>query len=137
MISHMKKCRTCGEIKSLDEFHRTSKKSNPDGRINYCKDCREKTGRRSYLKRRFGITPEDYESMLEGQGGGCAICGRFDGLHQGRSRLGREEEPTRFAVDHCHKTGVVRGLLCMNCNTAIGCFQDNTSILEKAIEYLQ
>jgi len=137
MSSHMKKCRTCGEMLPLDEFHRTKKKSNPDGRINYCKDCRAKTDRRSHLKRRFGITPEDYESMLEGQGGGCAICGRFDGLHYQGDRIRRVNGQTRFAVDHCHETGVVRGLLCMNCNTAIGCFKDSISILEKAIKYLQ
>ena len=136
MISYIKKCRTCDEIKPLDEFYRSNKKSNPDGRINYCKGCREKTNRRSYLKRKFGITPEDYESMLESQGGGCAICGRLDGLHSCGDK-GTTYYGSRFAIDHCHETGVIRGLLCMNCNTALGCFQDNIARLEKAIEYLQ
>ena len=82
-------------------------------------------GRMKY-QRMYGITIEDYVRMLEEQGGRCAIC--------------RTDEPggsgSRFAVDHDHKTGEVRGLLCKNCNTGIGLLQDNVLILEQAIRYL-
>lgn len=59
------------------------------------------------LKHRYGITKEEYISMLEGQGGGCALCGV------------PESEKTLY-VDHCHKTGKVRGILCPKCNTTVG-----------------
>lgn len=82
------------------------------------------TRRRSRLKRRFGITPEQYDAMLASQGGGCAICGRKPG--------GR-----RLAIDHDHTAGGVRALLCHPCNSAIGLFGESTEWLAKAIDYLR
>lgn len=81
--------------------------------------------RRNQLKRRFGITSDEYDSMLESQGGVCAICG--------------EADPTgrRLAVDHNHETGEVRGLLCIRCNRGIGNFKDSPALLQAAAEYLQ
>src|SRR5262245_42197596 len=64
--------------------------------------------REGHLKRTFGITLEDFDAMLEAQGGGCAICGR------------PALEGTSLHVDHEHETGVVRGLLCFTCNGALG-----------------
>lgn len=82
-----------------------------------------KNGRRHYLKYRYGITPEQYDEMLEAQEGVCAIC---------------KEAPTqqRLAVDHDHKTGEVRGLLCFSCNTALGHFRDDPERLISASDYL-
>lgn len=81
------------------------------------------------LRRKFGITVEQYEEMLEAQEGGCAICGTTDcQAKTGKSRL---------AVDHDHDTGKVRGLLCNHCNAGLGAFRDNTTLLEKAIKYLE
>ena len=77
-------------------------------------------------KNKYGITIEDYDRMLEDQGGRCAICRTNDPGGSG----------SRFAVDHDHKTGKVRGLLCTNCNTGIGLLQDDVLILEQAIRYL-
>ena len=57
------------------------------------------------------------------QDGKCAICGKRDELR-------------RLALDHCHKTGKLRGLLCMQCNTGLGQFRDDTNLLQKAITYL-
>ena len=82
--------------------------------------------RRAYLKRMFGITLEDYEFMVKSQDDCCSICGKH------RTKNGR-----RLAVDHCHITGKVRGLLCSHCNKALGTFKDSINILNKAIEYLQ
>jgi len=80
--------------------------------------------RRSYLKRTFGITPEDYDAMLEKQGGCCAICRR------------EARTDTSLHVDHCHETGAIRGLLCFDCNAGLGKFQDDPAILQAAIAYL-
>lgn len=87
----------------------------------------EKTIRRrrnSHLKGKFGITIEQYEQMLEGQGGVCDICKEDNG---GRN----------FSVDHDHNTGKVRGLLCDHCNTGIGRLKENIETMESAILYLR
>lgn len=83
--------------------------------------------RNSYLKSKFGITPERYEEMLAAQNGVCAICGSPE---PGRSS-------PYFHVDHCHDTGVVRALLCNGCNLGLGHFKDDISRLEGAVAYLK
>lgn len=75
--------------------------------------------------KKYGITWEDYRQILDDQQGVCAIC-------QIECSTGKN-----LAVDHCHETGEVRGLLCSNCNTAIGKFKDSTKNLQRAIDYLQ
>jgi len=80
----------------------------------------------AYLKRRYGITLEEYNRLLEAQGGVCAI-------HKGpETRKGSKH----FQVDHDHATGKVRGLLCSNCNTMLGLSKDNPATLQAAINYL-
>jgi len=78
------------------------------------------------LRTRFGITLDDYNRMLEEQGGGCAICGGQDPV---KNRM--------LAVDHDHATGKVRALLCTACNIGLGNFDDSIERLEAAIEYLK
>lgn len=80
--------------------------------------------RRHNLKRYYGLTPEGYQELLDRQGGGCAICTGDNGDHH-------------LAVDHCHKTGQVRGLLCDNCNQALGKLKDSPTLLRAAIAYLE
>lgn len=70
---------------------------------------------------------DEYDRMLERQGGVCAICGN------GASDAIRKN----LAVDHCHGTGRVRGLLCGNCNTGLGSFKDDPVLLRRAIKYLK
>jgi Recombination endonuclease VII len=82
----------------------------------------------AYLKYKYGITLEDYFRMVEEQGGKCKICQR-EGT--GRNLKGR------MSVDHCHKTGRVRGLLCHPCNAALGLLQESREVLLKAIDYLE
>lgn len=86
--------------------------------------------RRQWLKVLYGITPEQYDQMFREQGGLCAICGL-----EGKKTLATQ----RFAlhVDHDHKTGKVRGLLCHNCNTILGNAGDSPDVLVKAIAYLE
>jgi len=94
-----------------------------------CKRCF--TAERDYnrfwqIQKRYGITREQYEALLEKQGGVCAICERE------HKDLGAKD----FSVDHCHKTGRVRGLLCHQCNSAIGFLQENPIIFARAVRYL-
>lgn len=77
------------------------------------------------IRRVYGITLAEYEEKLKAQGGVCQICGKPD-----------EVEGRRMAIDHCHKTGAVRGLLCGNCNRGLGNFQDSPELVAKAAEYL-
>ena len=86
---------------------------------------RQLNDRRSHLKRKFGLTPGDYDRMLEEQGGGCAICGAPP--PPGRS----------LHVDHDHVTGEVRGLLCFKHNNALGDFDDDRELLHRALDYLE
>lgn len=79
--------------------------------------------RRYDLKRGYGMTHEDYDALLYRQNLGCAICGR-------------RPEKRALAVDHCHETGRVRGLLCHKCNPGIGIFCDDPALLLKAADYL-
>lgn len=81
------------------------------------------------LKRYYGMTHEEYASMDADHGGKCAICGEVE------AQLIRGKR-VRLAVDHCHDTGLVRGLLCMKCNTGLGSFKDDPALLHAAISYL-
>jgi len=81
------------------------------------------------LKRKYGISLDEYNQLVESQGDSCAICGTTDkGVARGKFRY--------WSVDHNHATGEVRGLLCQKCNVLLGMAKDDISILEKAIEYL-
>jgi len=75
----------------------------------------------------YGISQEDYERMLAEQGGVCAICGGD----------GKEGRFGMLHVDHCHKTGKVRGILCDSCNLALGKFRDDPKVLRRAAEYVE
>jgi hypothetical protein len=74
-------------------------------------------------RRRYGVTPEQVEAMLAAQGRACAIC--------------RTPINETVAVDHCHTTKVVRGLLCHFCNCGLGYFKDSRDNLLAAAEYLR
>lgn len=126
-----KTCSMCREDLPLDSFHKAPKSAL--GVHTYCKPCRSEYRRKKYdpvavkrhgLKTKYGLTLEDYEEMLEAQGGGCLICGSKGGERG-------------LAVDHSHETGKVRGLLCLNCNAGIGNLRDDVELLKKAIKYLE
>ncbi len=77
-------------------------------------------------KWKYGVEHGTYDTMLAAQDGKCAICGTTDP----GNRTGR------FAIDHCHNSNQVRGLLCDQCNRGLGMFKDNTSAIQNAIDYL-
>ncbi|TAL23945.1 MAG: recombinase [Frankiales bacterium] len=123
-------CPDCQELKPLEDFPRN--RSTSTGRGNYCKPCHNVRGRENrilrhgstrdyHLRRRYGLTSEDVDRMVEEQGGLCAIC--------------QEREPKH--VDHDHVTGSVRGVLCSCCNQALGNARDRPDILRAAIDYLE
>lgn len=87
-----------------------------------------------YMKYRFGLTMDQYKSLLAIQGGGCAICG---GPETGNGRWhGNAGKLRHFTVDHDHLTDSVRGLLCRRCNRALGLFKDDPNHLLSAFRYL-
>jgi hypothetical protein len=91
-----------------------------DRQIAYTAANREKINLQRRLKKR-GITEDQYRGMLERQQGRCAICDK--------------ERP--LDIDHCHKRGFVRALLCGPCNRALGFFADDPLIVERALEFLR
>jgi len=78
------------------------------------------------LKSTFGITLSEYNALLAKQNGGCAICNKT-----------AEQNKKRLAVDHCHKSNKIRGLLCSACNQAIGLFKDQIVLMKSAIKYIR
>lgn len=120
------KCKHCGE-----EHIQNQREIRNDAHSMSCSKYRPSnyTGldrRDVIIRNQYGITLEDYNNMLEAQGYKCAICGNED-----------EVEGRRLAIDHCHTTGKVRGLLCGKCNRGLGLFYDNFTLLQNAIEYLK
>lgn len=93
------------------------------------------------LKHRFGISIEKYYQILSDQNNGCAICGiEHNGKIGNKHKYNTSEDLDRnklFSVDHDHKTGGIRGLLCTKHNNGLGCFDDDIDLLEKAIKYLK
>ena len=155
-----KECATCKTIKPTSDFPKRS--DSKDGLGRHCKPCRNqymreyqrnrppleyKIKRTQYYvnrmakaktcpqaqkkyknrcqARRFNtykLTANDYSKMVRKQKSLCAICGIY-----------REN----LYIDHCHKTGKVRGLLCVKCNTGLGYFRDSIDVMQKAIKYLE
>ena len=131
----MKKCSVCKEEKSIDSFFKDTEY--PDQQHPSCRSCnalflkspkvkrKEKLAARKYrYKTRYNLTVDQYNELLQEQDNRCAICNK----HPPKNR--------KLAVDHCHKEGHVRGLLCTTCNVGLGNFKDNTEFLLKAVEYL-
>ena len=78
------------------------------------------------LRYNFNLTLDQYNKMLSDQNNSCKVCNTH------------ESELTRkLAVDHCHTTDKIRGLLCMNCNTSLGHLKEDTKIMQKLIEYVK
>lgn len=151
-----KQCNKCKLIKPKCEFDTKKFRSGNLGLSGSCKFCRNAYAKQAYranpsnwrtknknnylkhklgyrnrqLKNNFGISLEEYDLILKNQNGKCAICNKTEG----EKRNGKTKY---LAVDHCHKTGRIRGLLCGKCNKALGLLEDNMAIINKAIDYLQ
>ncbi len=149
-----KKCTVCGNEKTLDQF--SPNRLGRHGKNSQCRECKRiyqaaynksPAGRATETRRlkkatwktlppqelrarnlrnKYGITQGEFQGMLEAQGGRCAIC--ETSAPGGRHNV--------FHIDHCHATGIVRGLLCNNCNTVLGRMGDNLSGVMKVVRYL-
>ncbi len=120
-------CSACKQESHVDHFNKL--KASKSGFNSWCKQCMKArinkgSEKNRYLKRTYGIDLAQYEAMLKKQNGGCAICGK-------KCTTGKS-----LAVDHCHKAGHVRGLLCGRCNRMIGLMEDDATIAENALNYL-
>lgn len=97
----------------------------------YCsQDCQDAGWTSNYLKRTYNMTYQEWQEMFDKQGGKCAICGSKGFYLNKNAQL-------KLVVDHDHETGEVRGMLCHNCNRALGLLQDSERILSASIKYLQ
>ena len=122
----------------MKEYHATWYKKHKEKRIaqiaEYEKtkpnEWRKAISQKAHFKKRYNITPQEYEAMLEAQNYKCAICNK---KAEDNKRGNRVES---LNIDHCHKTKHIRGLLCHQCNSGLGHFKDNTEFLLKAVEYL-
>jgi len=132
-----KVCSSCCTRKLFSDF--SKRKGTKDGLHYICKQCanerrRERRKQPDYLKnetlkRDFSLSFEDYKKMLLAQNGVCAICDCPEtSTYKGKLR--------HLSVDHDHKTGQIRGLLCNDCNSALGFFKDDIQVLRKAAKYL-
>ncbi len=126
---HTRQCYACQRRLPLKDFH--SDKSQTGGMSYRCKTCDAIKGSRRPRRSGAGIVMgmHTYESLMEKQGHRCAICGSSN-------PSGIDPRRTRFSIDHDHSTGAVRGLLCINCNRALGLFRDDPAIISKALQYL-
>jgi Recombination endonuclease VII len=121
--SRSKRCPACQQTKSVREFHKN--KSGSDGFAAYCKPCFVEKSRPSVRKRRYGLALAEYDNLLLRQNGKCAICKRPPYTKKG------------LVVDHCHRTGAIRGILCSRCNSALGLLDDDPALVEQALAYLR
>lgn len=134
-----KVCGSCKEDKHVTEFHARS--LSKDGLASVCKKCnlertnewalknvekRSNIHRKSALKRTYGISLEQYDELLEKQHHCCAICDRHE-----------DEFKTRLAVDHNHKTGEIRGLLCNYCNHRVVGRHTDGDKLRQIADYIE
>ena len=133
----MKICKTCNVEKEEDSFYR-----NRGSRLASCKQCcyekelkyfsdpdNRLKKRKTTIKRKYGLSFEDYVKMLESQSYSCKICNKA--LEENGSK------DIKPHIDHCHSTGRVRGVLCSYCNTMLGVFNDDPEYFYKAINYLK
>jgi hypothetical protein len=133
-----KRCIRRGEIKQGSEFF--FKEDTRDHLSSYCKKCHSSYKKENYnanvtkgyhLKRVYKITLEGYQDLFKIQGGVCAICRNPETIADTKNGLIRD-----LAVDHDHKTGRVRGLLCRRCNQAMGLLNEDRDLLQQMIDYL-
>ena len=135
LLPQMKTCGHCKLPRKVGDFYRN--KGKPGGRSRTCRFCQEEyckswrrrhpkksceIRRRSRIKHAYGLSGGEFDRLLTRQSNQCAVC---------KSPL------TKPCVDHDHRTGKVRGLVCRDCNLAVGHFKDDPERMRKAIRYLQ
>lgn len=138
VMQNGKFCSTCQITKSAINFGRNTHTA--DGFHGRCKSCQHEyartaprkkinheTVRKHVLWSSYRIRPQDYTRLLSEQGFACAVC----------KKPHAEEKHKKLVVDHCHKSGKVRGLLCSKCNSGLGYFEDSAIAFRNAAAYLE
>ena len=114
------------EIGRVKEWQQANpERVNENHRRNNARPERKRAMRDAYYRRTFGISADEFDVLLEAQGGCCAIC------------RGRPERASSLHLDHCHDTGAIRGVLCGRCNQGLGLFGDDAALLDAAVRYLR
>lgn len=139
--SGSKICSKCDINKEIGQYRLRDKKRG--WYQSWCRSCENKKAverRRSkeqkiknreyFLNYYYGISLDDYNSILKDQNNSCRICGLPD------SEYFRGGKKMNLSVDHCHDSGVVRGILCSDCNTSLGRFKEDPYIISRAVSYL-
>ena len=132
----MSRCKTCRA-----EDRKRDRAANPEHHREILRKSRKKhhkeylyyRARRSHLSVNFGLSLQEYDALEAAQGGLCAICQKPETAMDTR----RPSSIRKLAIDHCHSTGKVRGLLCGCCNTGLGQLKDSPEILASALAYLK
>lgn len=136
-----KTCSRCGKERPIGDFQKDRQRK--DGHSSQCKYCESERDtqkrnvpghkelrRAQHLLRRYKITDEQYQELFAQQDGKCACCGRTEtNKHYGKAYP--------LSVDHCHQTGKVRGLLCVECNSALGSLHDSPERVLALLAYLK
>ncbi len=138
-----KYCPRCNTVKPLKDFYQLGTRGGRQkGYDHTCKKCTKEQAwgaqvngkyRSAHLQRAYGITGDEYEALWQTQGGRCAACHRPEKETQ---------EPNfpyyrRLAVDHCHKTGIIRGLLCSTCNQTFGAMGESPERIRGLLAYAE
>lgn len=150
-----KTCLRCAVAKPIDCFSLANNNRGGDGRAHACIECNAQmtenekaalvarewrkrnlaqaraNNKRTHVAKKYGITIEEYNALVKAQDSVCAICRETSNSSHPKGKV------YDLAVDHNHKTGAVRGLLCRACNHALGLFRENPSYLKAALKYLK
>lgn len=117
---HTYKCSPCRAEYQRQHYQQNKEKHNKKNKLRYEANKQKVLEKQKFytIKKQYGLSEEEYKGLMENAS--CAICNKDNDL----------------VIDHCHVSGSVRGVLCRQCNCALGLFQDNTDIINKAKEYL-
>lgn len=140
MSNELVLCGRCGETKPRDAFYNQRHTTEPRRpckacivdakRARYAATGGDRASHAQLLREKYQLTPLQYDAMLAGQGGVCAICA------QPETARGRGGSPRRLAVDHDRRTGRIRQLLCHRCNLVTGAVEEDPALLDRIRTYL-
>ena len=123
----IKTCFVCRKIndRRYREKNRTSVRDSQRAYYHKNIDRVRKINYKRHLKNKYGITEQELIDLMEKSNYGCFICGK------------KHDDKQKLNIDHCHKTGKIRGLLCWDCNIGISKFKDNSTLMERAASYVR
>jgi hypothetical protein len=133
-------CERCGEVKLRSAFYDLPHTTQPrrpckscilqEKRARYAAGNGDRASHAQVLREKYGLTPAQYDAMATQQGGVCAVCRKPE------TARGRGGAPRRLAVDHDHRSGAVRQLLCHRCNLVTWAVEESPELLDEVRSYL-